>query len=314
MDLLSQLLVSLRFERLNLAEMNFGAPWGFNTQGYNNGFSLIVLSGECWIGIHAGERLRVGPGQSILVPFGGTVELASDFQGSTVDFETLWGEGTLMPLSKRPPAKVSRKFWGDPKGEKCRILGMTFDLISATGNDFHNKLPKLMLLQARSEDTAKITDLLASYLVQSDGEQTPGDFAQKTRLAEAILFSQIRQFVFSQANDVGFTAGLLDPRIAAALAAIHNHYAEPWTVASLASQASMSRAVFARRFHELVGQPPLEYLNRWRINLACQRLQGEKVGLGLLAAELGFGSELSFRRNFKKHMDCTPRVWRSKHV
>ncbi len=310
MDLLSELLGGLKFDELNLAKFTLNAPWGINTKDFVNGFSLIVLEGSCWISTDSGIRERLSKGQSIIVPRGGTLEFSSSPNVTSHNLNTVWGEEEVGTIAAHQPAEVFQIKWGGT-GEPCDIMGLAFTLTSNTDNDFHHKLPKYMLLKDVSADTAMITEALTDYLVSETSPDKPGEFAQKSRLAEAIAISQIRQYILTRDNSVGLIAGLRDPKIGKALAAIYTSYDERWTLTSLAQEAGMSRAVFAKKFRDLIGQTPLDYLIHWRIYLACQRLKTEKTSISQLASELGFGSDLAFRRNFTKIKHLTPIQWRS---
>ena len=312
MDLLSHLLSGLRFEQLNIAQFQLSAPWGINTEGYATGFSLIVQRGDCWLSQGGGQRTRFSQGDSVVVPRGGFIEFSSSPSGPTDDLIRVFGEETVRPLSANPPASVLRPEWGG-NGELCEILGLTFVVMSNTANDFHQQLPAFMPLHAAGADTPLVTDSLASYLTTTSETYLPGEFAQKARMAEAIVISQIRHYILNQDNTEGITAGLRHPHIQKALAAIYSRFHEPWSVASLAREAGMSRAVFAKKFHALMGVPPMDYLMRWRVGVACQRLVTEDIGINQLASDLGFGSELSLRRNFVKVTQVTPRQWRTKN-
>jgi AraC-like DNA-binding protein len=102
-----------------------------------------------------------------------------------------------------------------------------------------------------------------------------------------------------------------DPAIGAALRAVHAEPQRPWTVADLAAEANLSRATFARRFHELVGVAPLAYVTDWRMALAREQLRDSDAGLAAIAQSLGYASEFSFAAAFKRHEGVAPGRWRA---
>jgi AraC-like DNA-binding protein len=108
----------------------------------------------------------------------------------------------------------------------------------------------------------------------------------------------------------GWAAALNDPPIAAALEAIHRDPARPWTVATLATRAGLSRAPFARRFTALVGQPPLSYLTWWRMTTAARLLRDSDEPLSALAASVGYTSEFAFANAFKRQYGTAPGRYR----
>jgi AraC-like DNA-binding protein len=108
----------------------------------------------------------------------------------------------------------------------------------------------------------------------------------------------------------GWAAALRDPAIGAVLADLHTNPSYPWTVEALGRRAGLSRAAFARRFHQLVGQPPLTYLTWWRMSLAARMLRESTVSNSAVARRLGYASELSFGRAFKRHHGVSPGSFR----
>jgi AraC-like DNA-binding protein len=104
-------------------------------------------------------------------------------------------------------------------------------------------------------------------------------------------------------------SALSDKHMSIAIASMHNDPGHPWTLQSLAECVGMSRSVFALRFREIVGATPLEYLTRWRMLLAADRLKNSSDGLSAIAQSLGYDSESAFGKAFRRVMDCTPRQY-----
>jgi len=108
----------------------------------------------------------------------------------------------------------------------------------------------------------------------------------------------------------GWAAALNDPATTAALRAIHRDPAHPWTVATLAAEAGLSRAPFARRFNDLVGQPPLTYLTWWRMITAGRLLRASDASLNVVAGQVGYTSEFAFANAFKRSYGVAPGRYR----
>ena len=109
----------------------------------------------------------------------------------------------------------------------------------------------------------------------------------------------------------GWLSGLRDPVVGQALAALHGVPKEEWTVEKLARLAGVSRSVLAERFTEIVGQPPMQYLALWRMQLASRLLiDGEQVAA--TADAVGYESEAAFSRAFKKLVGQSPAAWKRK--
>jgi AraC-like DNA-binding protein len=110
--------------------------------------------------------------------------------------------------------------------------------------------------------------------------------------------------------NIGFLAGLSDEHIGRALAAIHSNPAGPWTVAKLAVEARHSRTIFAERFRQVVGLPPMQYVNQWRIARAEQLLARPGISIDAVRRQLGFSSSFAFARAFRAQRGVSPREFR----
>jgi len=135
----------------------------------------------------------------------------------------------------------------------------------------------------------------------------PGGEAVITRLADILVIQAIRAWLDSDpAAHTGWLGALQDPRIGRAIALIQRYPARAWTVASLAAETAMSRSAFAARFTELVGEPAMEYVTRWRMHVARDALQSEGATVAELAERLGYRSEAAFARAFKRVIGDPP--------
>ena len=144
------------------------------------------------------------------------------------------------------------------------------------------------------------------------GARRPGSRAAAARLFDTLLIAAIRRWLDRQADGEApsWLRGLRDPALARVLALLHERPAEPWTVEALAHEVHMSRATLARRFAEVVGEPPLTYLARWRMHLAAQRLKYSTDTVGAIAREVGYTSEYAFNRAFARHRGQPPGRYR----
>jgi AraC-like DNA-binding protein len=136
-----------------------------------------------------------------------------------------------------------------------------------------------------------------------------------TRLADIMVVQAIRSWLESDpAARSGWLGALQDRQIGRAIALIHREPARPWTVAALARELAMSRSAFAARFTELVGEPVMQYVARWRMQLALNSLRNEGATVGELASQLGYRSEASFARAFKRVIGVPPGAVRRRLV
>jgi AraC-like DNA-binding protein len=173
-------------------------------------------------------------------------------------------------------------------------------------------LPDLLALRPAAGSTLRATlDLLAGEMLRDE----PGQQTLLDRLLDVALVQILREyFAATDAAAPGWFRASGDPRIGPALQALHSNPGRAWTVAELAEHALMSRSAFARQFTELVGAPPLAYLNDWRMALARQRLRDTDARLASIGASLGYASEFSFAAAFKRHHGTAPGRWRRQAV
>jgi AraC-like DNA-binding protein len=152
--------------------------------------------------------------------------------------------------------------------------------------------------------------LVAVLVAEADGRRC-GHAAVLDRLAEAVVVKILRLAIERKLMDRGVVAGLADARLAKALTAVHAAPEQPWSLASMAHTANMSRSRFASRFTETMGMPAAEYLKRWRIGLAKRMLRQGKP-IKRIALEVGYGSTASFGRAFGQVEQETPSAWRAR--
>jgi AraC-like DNA-binding protein len=200
---------------------------------------------------------------------------------------------------------------GAPGVPTTTFVCASFDYDLEVGEPLMGLLPSLIHVPAdplAARDVAAIVKLLALEV----GAQRPGSQAAAARLIDALLIAVIRQWLDRQPDGAApsWLRALRDPSLAPVLAALHERPAEPWTVESLAREVHVSRATLARRFAEVVGEPPLTYLARWRMHLAAQRLKYSTDTVEAIAREVGYTSEYAFNRAFARHRGQPPGRYR----
>jgi AraC-like DNA-binding protein len=148
-------------------------------------------------------------------------------------------------------------------------------------------------------------------LIAETAKPGPGNRAVLARLSE-LLFMEILRWQLTYISDGhrGWLAGLNDPHVGRAISLLHAEPARPWTVEGLAKRAGVSRAAFAKRFVELVGETPMQYLAGWRMHLARRELRDGTLALAEISARVGYDSEAAFRRAFRRLVGVPPASWR----
>jgi AraC-like DNA-binding protein len=162
----------------------------------------------------------------------------------------------------------------------------------------------------RSNDTGWLGQFI-HFAVAEVADRRPGSESVLTKLSELMFVDVVRRYIETlPAQKTGWLAGLRDPLVSKALALIHARPSFSWTIEGLARQCGASRSVFAERFVQIVGVPPMHYLAQWRMQIASEMLQRGNLNMAAIASEIGYESEAAFSRSFKRMMGVTPSAWR----
>lgn len=190
-----------------------------------------------------------------------------------------------------------------PGGADMTCSSVEFGL--GSGNPLVQALPGLMLVPLA--DAPGLQAILDVFFDEAFHAKQ-GRSAALRRLAELVLILTLRHALERGLLKSGMMSGLADPRLSKALRAIHDRPAEAWTLHTMADAAGMSRARFAHHFQQVVGAPPGDYLNQWRISIA-QSLLSRGKPLGLIADEVGYGSATALTRAFTSRVGQSPTAW-----
>jgi AraC-like DNA-binding protein len=198
--------------------------------------------------------------------------------------------------------------WGtDPDGETMMVTG-TYEFAGEISRRLLDALPPLLVLGADQADSV-LTGLLATEIVKDE----PGQEAVLDRLLDLLLITTLRAwFSRPDAQAPAWYRAYGDPIVGRALRMLQNNPAQPWTVASLAQATNVSRAALARRFNELVGQPPMAFLTGWRLDLAADLLCESDAPISTVAEQVGYGSPFALSTAFKRVTGLSPQQHRAR--
>ena len=178
-------------------------------------------------------------------------------------------------------------------------------------NPLLDALPKVIKSSDPRGGEAGWLSQFIRFAVAEVSDKRAGGETVLTKLSELMFIDVLRRYVESMPpQDSGWLAGLRDPAVGKALTLIHDKPADDWTIETLARQSGVSRTVLAERFVELVGIPPMQYLARWRMQIASELLSSGNANIARIAQEIGYESEASFSRAFKKMNGVSPSAWR----
>jgi AraC-like DNA-binding protein len=263
----------------------------------------LVARGACWGSIVGEPPLRLSAGDLILFPQGDRHVLSSEPGLRSAPDESLYARPTTpLPL-------VYERGGGGPN--RARIVCCFLGCDERPFNPLLAALPRTIHLSgAGSEGTGGWLATLLDIAVREASTARAGRDNILARLSELMFVGAIRRYVETlPVAETGWLAGLRDPVVGQALAALHAHLTRPWTVEDLARAVGVSRSVLADRFTAMVGQPPMQYLALWRMQSASRLLiEGESVAK--TASGVGYESEAAFSRAFKRLVGASPATWR----
>ncbi len=304
-DVLADVLDTMRLATLMYGRFELYAPWGVQFPGGSPGAHMVVIArGSARLEVEGIEgAIVLSAGDLALLPHGGGHTLR-DAEGSPPH---ILGQGECKRARGVGPIRLG----GD--GARTTLVAGSFQLGAAPRTLLFEGLPRVIHVTADDPATSPSLASTVQLLIAESASTRPGATVVMSRLADILLVQALRVHIAaSQCKEHGLCA-LADPQIGKALSLIHERPAEPWTVESLASAVALSRSGFAARFSALVGEPPLEYLAGWRMTKAAQFLRESELPLIEVAAAIGYQSEASFNRAFKRWGGSAPGAYRRAH-
>jgi len=258
----------------------------------------IVTAGRCYGGVVGEEHVELVAGDVILFPHGD----AHVMSGSRVNRK---GLAVHVSAPRRYRETVHLGEAGPPTASfVCGFLGCD----RRPFNPLLAALPRRMHMRGMSN--AWIGGF-ARQLTEESAFARAGSDSILTRLAEVMFIEVLRRYVDElPPGQGGWFAGLRDEVVGRVLALIHARPGHPWTLPELAREAASSRTNVAQRFASFVGEPPMQYLARWRMQVAATRLSESAAKVSAIGAEVGYDSEAAFSRAFKKVVGFAPGAWR----
>ena len=310
MDPLSDLLRVVRLEGAYFFAVEAAEPWSVETMAAKELSPRIMpaaehlisyhilTEGRCFAGVIGEEQVELVPGDVIVFPHGDAHLMSSGRGirlGPDVNSTAPARFPDLVVLGEPGPRAVSFV---------CGFLGC----------DRRPFKPLLGALPRRMHMRGMSSGWHASFARQLTDESRlgrPGAETVLTKLAELMFIEVLRRYLDDlPAGQTGWLAGLRDELVGKALALLHGRPGYPWTIADLAQETASSRSNLAKRFAELVGQPPMQYLTQWRMQVAANHLSQSSAKVATIGAEVGYDSEAAFSRAFKKATGLAPGAWR----
>jgi AraC-like DNA-binding protein len=298
-DPLGEALHFLRMSGSFYCLSEFTTPWALDLPPMQDCVMFhVVTAGECRLEVPGAQACTLRPGALALVPHGGGHSLSS---GSDV---------TAAKLFDLPRELVSDRYEHlrhGGGGASTTMLCAAVRFEDPSAQHLLRLLPRLIAVDAWNSPELEWLQSTLRFLNTEARELRAGGETVITRLADILVIQAIRSWISTDPQaQTGWLGALRDKQIGRAIALIHRDPARDWTVASLASAVGMSRSAFAARFTELVGEPAMHYLSRWKMHAALTWLRQSDAPLSQLASKLGYESEAAFSRAFKRLMGVSP--------
>lgn len=300
-DPLSEVLQDLRLSRVSYGRCELRRPWGIDFPPQGPARFHFVAAGECWLRGPKPGWTQLRAGDVALLPRGTRHALA----GAPGD--------QTKPLAAFPLEEIGDETYQlSAGGDGARALlccgSVSFD--EPAIHPLLELMPTALIVRGAAGGDPALPVLLET-MADEVISQRVGSATVLTRLADAVIARIVRAWVEARSSDAsGWLAAVRDPKIGRALAAIHRRPAHPWTVAALADIAGLSRSVLSERFASLVGVPVARYVAQWRMHLASEWLRADRLRVTQVAQRLGYESEASFSRAFKRLVGVAPSALR----
>ncbi|WP_396332983.1 AraC family transcriptional regulator [Burkholderia anthina] len=297
MDPLSEVLSLLTTRDAYFTGLRAGGEWAVDLPPPEGIKFNAVVEGSCWLTVDgAGPPVQLRTGDCFLLASPRAFTLASDPSVAPL---------TVADVYRNVERGIAH--YGEPAD--CFLIGGRFSYDEGMPL-LLGSLPPVVIVSGESDQAAVLRWAL-QQLAQEFGASSPGASLMVRHLGHMMLVQILRRYVDSGANrDVGWLAGFADARVSAALAAIHAAPARRWTVDELAARCHISRSTFALHFKRRLGFGPLEYVLRWRIQLAMRELRRSNVSVSAVAQMLGYDSDSAFGHAFKRIVGCSPSAYR----
>lgn len=314
MDVLSDALRVLRLTGAVFLDAEFTAPWCILSRsdrpvtqplppGGNVIFFHLLTEGRCKARLAAGgEPLEIAAGDVLILPRDADHVMGSDLQLAPRPSEDL-----VRPATANGLMRIQHGGGGETTRFACGFLicdeRLSRPLLEA--------LPRLVRVPVGEGPATAWVRSLMDAGTRETAAARPGGDTVLAKLAELLFVEAIRRYVELMPEEkTGWLAGLRDRFVGRALAKLHERPNHDWTVDELAASVGLSRSALAQRFADLIGQAPIQYLTRWRLTIAAQRLRNDNASLARIAEDGGYDSEQAFNRAFKRTFGTTPAAWR----
>ena len=299
MDALASLLHEVRSEGALFGRTIVAPPWAIRVVDGVPLTLVTMLAGDAWISPDDGEPVRVGEGE-VAVVIGGIPFTVADEPGSTTTpLYVMTGPNACTSADGAPfdtGLELGVRTYGARADDPVALVMGSYQVRGRVSQRLLGALPPVLVVPHEGA-LCPVLELTAAEIARDE----PGQQAVLDRLLDLLLLTTLRTWFASEgACAPGWYRALGDPVVGPALRLVHADPAAPWTVAELASRAAVSRATFARRFTDLVGESPMAYLTSWRLSVAADLLTRTDATVESIAHQVGYASAFALSVAFKR--------------
>jgi AraC-like DNA-binding protein len=319
MDALSDVLRAVRLTGAVFLNGEFGAPWcikggadealcaAFLPNSSRVVSYHLIAEGTCWAQLPGEDAsvIQVTAGEILVVPQGET-----HLMGSGSDLPRMPASSLTADQLDESPGEVMRLSFGGG-GDKTRIVCGFLACDEVLSNPLLASLPRMFKVDLRKDRASAWLESSLRFAAEEASLARAGGATVLAKLSELLFVEAVRRCIDTlPENEKSWLAGLRDRFVGRALSLLHAQPAHPWTVGELARKVGLSRSALAQRFSDFVGHPPMQYLARWRLQIAAQQLRLGEKSLAAVAEHVGYDSEAAFNRAFKREFGMPPASWR----
>lgn len=277
-------------------------PWGFHLDVVRSVAVVAVTQGTCWLRRPGAQPVELGAGDLVLVPL--TLPgygVASSAAGELASHDALFSGLGRIAVATIDLAGT---------GTTSSIIYATFEPVSSA-HQVRSTVPGPLVVKRSAHQQVRLDETF-HLLCDELAHNRPGAQTAVNRLVDVLVVHVLRAWMDTdQAAPEAAPAVPVDGPVAAALERIHAEPSRRWTISALAADVGLSRAAFVRRFTALVGEAPSTYLTRWRLATAARRLHDTTESLGTIAHEVGYSTEFTFSRAFRRAYGEPPGRYRA---
>jgi AraC-like DNA-binding protein len=304
-DVLANLMNEVRSSGALFGRTLMETPWAVRFADGAPLTLVTMLRGSGWIVPDEAAPVQLAARDIALVVGGGHFSMTDDTSVDTPPYFVMHGpDHCTTPDGREIGAEVmlGTRTCGESRDSPNVLLTATYQVEGRVSERLLNGLPPVVVVPC-DHRPCPLLDVTTAEIERDD----PGQQAVLDRLLDLLLLSTLREwFALPEASPPPWYRAWGDPVVGIALRAIHEDPAKPWTVASLAAEAGVSRATFARRFTDLLGEPPMSYLTNWRLSRAADLLQRTDATVESIARQVGYSNAYALSGAFKRYFGIRP--------